>query len=218
MKNNIIIYTGITGGYDIPTDNFKKRNGYEYHMFFDKPTYVKSWECYIHKFQDDIRLTDQKKQRYLKTHPHMLFPENEIVVYIDANTTIDQKLYDYIEENKDYPVTFKKHPERDCIYDEIKECCLRGKEEREMCELVYNKYTYENYPKHNGLFENNIIISHPANPQVKEIFENWWKEIYWFSKRDQFSLNYVLWKYNLSDIVNVAVSDDFHPKIHIRQK
>jgi hypothetical protein len=38
-----------------------------------------------------------------------------------------------------------------------------------------------------------------------------------YSKRDQLSLNYVLWKYKLSGLVDEGISSDFPAKPHIRQ-
>jgi hypothetical protein len=216
--SNIIIYTCITGGYDIPTDNFQKREGYEYHLFTDDPNItVNCWDVYIPQFKNDVKLDNVKKQRFIKTHPHALFNECDTVVWVDANTTIDDKLYNYIEQHKDSLITFKKHPERNCIYDEIKEVCLRGKETQPVCMWLYDRYTEEQYPKHNGLYETNIVISHPNHPSVKFIFEHWWKEIMNYSKRDQLSLNYVLWKYKLSGLVDEGISSDFPAKPHIRQ-
>lgn len=127
MENKIAIFSCMTGGYDIPTDNFEKREGYDYYMFTNKPIRTASWWQKTLVFSDD-RLSDIKKSRFVKTHPMLVLPNYDIVVWIDANTTIDDKLYDYIERYKDNPVTFKKHPERDCIYEEIKMCCLLGKE------------------------------------------------------------------------------------------
>jgi hypothetical protein len=217
-ENSIAIYTCITGGYDIPTDNFEHKDGYNYFLFSDFPIKTNSWRNMLVTFNNASNLSNVKKQRFIKTHPFNVLKDYDIVVWVDANTDFNQKLYDYIENNKNSIITFKQHPNRDCIYDEIKECVLRGKEERKVGDNIRNKLISENYPKHNGLYETNIIISHVKDINVRRLFESWWHEIYHFSHRDQLSLNYIIWKYGFSDIITVSCSNDFKPKPHKKYK
>jgi hypothetical protein len=150
----------------------------------------------------------------IKTHPHWVLPDYDITVWIDANTSVDQKLYDYIEKYKDNDITFKKHPDRDCIYDELKEVVFWSKETQNNGQFLFNRYKKENYPEHNGLYETNIIISHPKNDKVQIIYDKWWEQIYEYSHRDQLSLNYILWKNKLKEFVRTSVTSDFPPKHH----
>lgn len=212
--NNILIYTCITGGYDTPTDNFVKKQGYDYILLSDQYIKTNSWKCLIPKFENMDHLDNVKKQRYIKTHPHELFSNYSIVIWIDANTTIDNRLYEYIENNLPFFITFKLHPLRHCLYDEINEVKVLGKDTAEICDKLYNRYKSEGVPEKNGLYETNIIISHPNNPTVQFIFNDWWKEIEINSKRDQLSLNYILWKNNLTDFPHPAISYNFTPKPH----
>jgi hypothetical protein len=168
----------------------------------------------IPRFREDLDLSDVKRQRMVKTHPNWVLPDYDITVWIDANTDVDQKLYDYIEKNKDNEITFKKHPDRDCIYDELKECVFWGKETVNNGQFLYNKYAGERFPKHFGLYETNIIISHPKVRNVIRLYDAWWKQIHDYSHRDQLSLNYIIWKNGLSKYITVAESKDFPPKFH----
>lgn len=214
--NRIAIYTCITGGYDIPTDGFEHKEGYDYLLFSEAPIQTKSWKNLIASFNSESNLTVVKKQRFIKTHPFDILKDYDIVVWIDGNTDVNEKLYKYVEENKDNIITFKKHPDRDCIYKEIKTVIKGRKEEREIGELVYNNLMREGYPVNNGLFETNIIILHPNNEDVKTLFNAWWREIEKFSKRDQLSLNYVIWKLHYENLVTVRETSDFKPKLHKR--
>ena len=214
MLNKILIYTCITGGYDTPTDNFSHKPGYDYILISDQYIKTHSWKCLIPKFENMDHLDNTKKQRYIKTHPHELFPEYNVVIWIDANTSINDILYDYIENNLEFDITFKKHQFRHCLYDEINEVKILGKDNPELCDNLYDRYKSEGVPENNGLYETNIIISHQNNPTVQTIFNEWWKEIEQNSKRDQLSLNYILWKYNLKEFPHTAVSYNFTPKQH----
>lgn len=214
-KNNIVIYTCVIGGYDIPTDGFPHKEGYDYVLISDIALQTKSWKCFIPQFDNSAKLNDVKKSRCIKTNPFFFFEKDyEISVFIDANTSIDENLYKYIEDNKDYPITFKKHNYRNCIYDEIREVCLRGKEEQNMCSWLFDRYKHEKYPEHNGLFETNIIIAHHNDTTVRKLYEEWWSEIYNYSKRDQLSLNYVIWKNKLTNFVHSAENKKLNPKPH----
>jgi hypothetical protein len=216
--NEIAIVTCITGGYDEPTDGFDNKDGFDYILLSEVPIPTKSWNNAIVKFGEGTNLSDCKKQRFIKTNIMDILSKYSVVVYIDANTDVNDKLYNYIEKYKDKPLTFKKHPDRDCIYDEIKECIRCGKESLEMGQYVYNFLKKEGYPEHNGLFETNIIVLQPGNERVKELFHNWSNEVLQRSKRDQFSINYVVWKLHMEDLITVSQTMDFKPKFHIRAK
>lgn len=214
MNNNVAIYTCITGGYDTPTDGFEHKDGYDYFLFSDAPIKTKSWENILLSFNSADNLSDVKKQRFVKTHPFEILKDYDIAVWIDANTDVSNKLYEYVDKNKDNFITFKIHPRRNCIYDEIKECITAKKETSEMGKIIKDKLKLDEYPEHNGLYETNIIISHPQNAEVKQLFSKWWEEIHKFSHRDQLSLNYVIWKNHLEKLVSAVNTSDFRPKKH----
>ena len=218
-KNKIAIYTCITGGYDTPTDNFMIKPGYDYILLSDQYIKTNCWKCFLPLFKNAEHLDNTKKQRFIKTHPHQIFLDKyDSVIWIDANTTIDERLYAYIESNLDYTITFKNHPFRHCIYDEIHEVDILGKDSHEICNYLHERYKAEGCTEKNGLYETNIIISHPQDKTVQTIFNKWWYEIEHNSKRDQLSLNYVLWKNNLQDFPHSVSTMEFIPKAHIRLK
>lgn len=211
--NNKVIYTCITGGYDVPTDNFIKKEGYNYILFSDVPIKTNCWKNVVVNFEG-VKLNNVKRQRWIKTHPHKMLSDYDVSVWIDSNTSIDDKLYKYIEENIVNVVTFKNHPNRDCIYDEIKEVVLSGKETQLMGSSLYDLYKSKGFPEHYGLFETNVIIRQHNNKRVKELMESWWNDIMVNSHRDQLSLNYVIWRDGYSDIIHTVSTKDFPPKFH----
>ena len=211
--NKIVIYTCITGDYEIPIDDFNKKDGYDYVLFSDAPIETNCWKNVVVNFEG-AELNNAKKQRWVKTHPHKLLGNYDLSVYVDANTSIDDKLYNYIKSNETYDITFKEHPSRDCIYDEIKEVVLRGKELQAVAEPIYNNYKSLGFPEHYGLYEANVIIRKHNNKSVIDLMEYWWSEILNNSHRDQLSLNYVIWKYGFDNIIHSVKTLDFPPKIH----
>ena len=215
-NSKILIYTGLIGDYDIPYDNFRHKEGYDYVLLSDVPIETKSWENRIVSFGNGENLSPIKKARYLKTHPHELFDNNyDFVVWVDANTFINDKLYKYINKYKDSVITFKEHNDRDCVYDEIMVCAAANKETPIMALKVYDKCARSGYPRKIGLFETNIIISHYTDSRVIELMDNWWNEIFHNSHRDQLSLNYVIWKNHYEDWISSAQTKDFPPRKHV---
>lgn len=215
-NDKILIYTGLIGDYDVPYDNFRHKEGYDYVLLSDVPIETKSWENRIVSFGNGENLSPIKKARYLKTHPHELFDKNyDFVVWVDANTFINDKLYKYINKYKDSVITFKEHNDRDCVYDEIMVCAAANKETPIMALKVYDKCARSGYPRKIGLFETNIIISHYTDSRVIELMDNWWNEIFHNSHRDQLSLNYVIWKNHYEDWISSAQTKDFPPRKHV---
>ena len=88
------------------------------------------------------------------------------------------------------------------------------KEDTKICEELYWRYKEEGVPENIGMYETNVIVSHPDDNIVQMIFNEWWKEIEHNSKRDQLSLTYVLWKNRLMRYPHSAVSYQFSPKPH----
>lgn len=122
-------------------------------------------------------------------------------IYIDGNVTISRDIrpiiYSLIESQK--KIALHKHSARDCIYDEGRIIWAQGRAKfKDILRQLWN-YKREGFPRHFGLFENNIIIRFHNDPTCKTVMETWWYE---FStnatKRDQLSFSYSLWKNNLS--------------------
>lgn len=212
-KNKNVIVTSLIGDYEKPTDGFEHMPGFDYILYTDKPIRLKSWKTIIVEFNSGKELSNTKKQRFIKTHLTEILNEYDLVCYVDANTIINETLYDYINKNKGNIVTFKKHI-RNCVYDEIDACIKAKKESKGICESVRKRLINENYPKNNGLFENNVIVLKPNNERLSRLMKLWWKEIYNYSKRDQLSLNYVIWKNHFEDIISVSQTSMFTPKKH----
>ena len=210
-----IIYTCITGGYDTPYDGFEKKKGYRYVLISDRPIQTQSWENIICKFDGKVNLTDVKKQRFVKLHPYKFLDKDTLTVWIDGNLPINDKLYDYIEKNRNHDITFKKHTCHKCIYQECDAVMRLGKDTIENVNRIKERYKKENVPYNLGMLETNIIIRKDKE-WVRNLMNVWWGEIRDNSHRDQLSIIYVLWKYNLKNKVHIAISKDFAPRPHTR--
>ncbi len=192
-----VVYTCITGKCDkFPPLLTKIDPETDYICFTDNKFLLKlrkfgEWRISSLKFS---RLDDTRNSRWHKTHPHVLFPDRDESIWIDGNIDI---LTDYIYNIKDFDkILIPKHFLRDDIYEEIN--ALRGssKEEQENLDKINHFLKEQGFPEHYGLNETNIIIR--SHLETAQIMEEWWEIIEKYSKRDQLSLSYVLWKNNIN--------------------
>lgn len=92
---------------------------------------------------------------------------------------------------------FIKHPDRNCVFEEIEACAVQGKDSRFNLESVRSRLIKAGYPQNNGLVSGGFIYRrHQA--QVKRLFRDWMRNITEFSRRDQLSFNYTCWLSELS--------------------
>jgi hypothetical protein len=54
-------------------------------------------------------------------------------------------------------------------------------------------YRKQGFPENYGLAANRIIIRRKSE-ELEKLMESWWEELNTFSRRDQLSLFYVIWK------------------------
>jgi hypothetical protein len=194
-KAKTVIYTAISGNYEKLKQHQYISKDFDYICFTDQK--IKNpgiWEIVPleKKILDLTRIA-----RYHKIFPHILLKKYDYSVWIDSNidvisNSLEKRIYQLIEKKE--KIASCIHFERDCIYQEAKACIDQQKDEPETILKEVDFLKKENYPKNNGLFETNIIFRKHNDPSIIKLMEDWWKMILNFSKRDQLSFNYVLWK------------------------
>ena len=193
-KKKNVIYTCITGGYDKIVEPTNISKEYDYICFTDNMSLTSNiWK--IKEIPNEIKTLDNTRiNRYIKTHPHLLFPEYETSIYIDGSIKIIGDIDKFIQtcELNNYNIVIPKHPDRICLYKEAK-VCRNWKDTAQNIDLQIQRYKSEGFPENYGLTQNNIIIRNHNNKECIKIMEDWWKEILNGSYRDQLSLMYVLW-------------------------
>lgn len=196
--NTKVIYTCLTGGYDDLLQPVVIDRDFDYICFSnDIPDkQIGAWQIRRIHFEtnDNSRLS-----RYPKILPHKVLAEYEYSVYVDANIQIvGQEFYDIINKRIEEGVMIAQvpHPFEDCVYEDIRFAFGVNKVDFKTSRKQYRHLKLEGYPKHNGLYENNLILRKHNDERVKNIMCDWWKEYISYSKRDQFSLVFVYWQHN----------------------
>ncbi len=135
------------------------------------------------------------QQRFMKiVIPDEIFDNYEYSAYVDCKRPIKIDFDECVKKLGDADFLTRKHPKRDCIYDEAKFCIdKKGKKGniRDIEKQIHD-YRIAGYPEHNGLyFTHWLFRRHTA--RVKWFCEHWWKQLERYSHRDQISLPYILW-------------------------
>lgn len=196
-SNSRVIYTCITGNYDELIQHNCTNLNYDYICFTDNDELLKqqkvgTWEIKPLFFD---KLDDTKNARWHKTHPHILFPNYEYSIWIDSNGNIlSDKIFNIAEKDLLIP----KHFSRNCIYDEALACIIGKKETLHNISAIVDILEENKMPKNYGLNETNILLRRHNVPQIIKLMDEWWSYIEKYTKRDQLSLSYVLWKNDIS--------------------
>lgn len=199
----IVCYTCCTGGYDSFLEHTTFNNEWDYVYFTDNKDLIAQKKIGMWNIKPlaYTKSTPVKQNRWHKTHPHVLFPEYKYSLYIDSNISIQtnrvfKKINDFITQG--VLIAIPRHPKRDCIY---KEAIKIKKEKIDHAKIVDKEMSIlrkAHYPENNGLYENNVIFRQHNEKNIKKAMDQWWKMIYHYSKRDQLSLNYIMWKNKIS--------------------
>ncbi len=138
------------------------------------------------------------QQRFMKiVIPDEIYDNYEYSAYVDCKRPAGIDFEDCVNQLKDESdFLTRKHPKRDCVYDEARFCIgkkgIKGKISD--LEKQIEHYKEEKYPEHNGLYYTNWIFRRHTT-RIQWFSDLWWNQLVEFSHRDQISLPYVLWKH-----------------------
>ena len=93
-----------------------------------------------------------------------------------------------------FDIYFFEHPDRNCIYSEVLAVIKYRKEKSGVAFKIQKRYKKLKFPSKYGLSENCMIVRKHNKKNCIILMEKWWEQIKKYSKRDQLSLSYVLWK------------------------
>lgn len=219
---NRAVYTCITGGYDILQQHEHIDFNWDYICFCDDPRLlalgaISVWEIRPLAFME---LDSVRNARWHKIHPQQILQDYEYSLWCDGNITIiDRRIFQRLEAlaATDTFLSIAKHPSRECIYDEIDACIAQQKDDpASMQALEKEVLKPAGYPKGYGLYATGIIFRKHTVPQCSTIMTEWWLLIKNFSRRDQLSCNFVLWKNQvcIPDLLEVPLTKSPYIKIH----
>ena len=202
-----VIYTVIVNDYDELRNPKVIDNDYDYICFTDNPKNTTTvWEMRL--IPSEVKGSYPKQlSAQIKICPHRFLKEYDESVYVDGNAEIEKSISELSKKiNSDnFWLSLKKHPSRNCIYDEVEACLKMGVISQKNHDETLHFLQNENCPKEYGLSETNIIFRKHNNPKCISLMEMWIGLFMESSERtrDQFYLSYCIWKNNVLKEINV---------------
>ena len=147
-------------------------------------------DCNIGNIKDFTR-----KNRYCKIKAHELFPEYRYSIYFDGSIKLKSDCI--LKKVNELPKTrimvySKNHFEN--IYMEAMRAGEHFRDNKEIISKQVEKYWLEGMPDNFGSFLCGVLIREHNNPICVKLMNEWWNEIERYSRKDQISFPYVLWK------------------------
>ena len=120
----------------------------------------------------------------------------EVSIWVDGNVDIKGNMSELIKNVliDDCSIYVPKHPQRGCLYDEVRPVISMKKDTAENVNPQIERYKKEGFPKGYGLLQSNILIRKHNNGDCIRLMEAWSNEVMNGSHRDQLSFNYCSWK------------------------
>ncbi len=187
--NKYVVFSAIIGEYDKILQPLVVDDRFDYIVFSDHLLEPNKgvWQVRRIEYNNPIQT---KIARYVKTHPEELLPEYDASLWLDANIRItDSHVYDKFFELIDQGVGVAgvKHPECDCVYDELFRI-LDYRYESESIVVKWGNYLKRRgYVKHAGLYETGLLFRIHTMPSIMLMDKLWWQYVEHYSKRDQVS-------------------------------
>ena len=190
-QKSVVVYTAIFGSKDMLRE-LTPEDGVRYVCFSDVARESESWEVVLVDFKT-LQATPRKTARWHKTHPHILFPDTNIVIWKDAHLDLVYPVKEYIRALGTNDIAFTEHSVRNCIYKEAEVCYKAKLDDPKTIQDQVAGYQKQRYPVNNGLVATGLTVYRNV-PRINNFCNIWWNEIDKKSVRDQLSCNFVLWK------------------------
>lgn len=164
----------------------------------------------------------RRLSREIKIFPFERIPGFDYYIYLDATITLNTSPRLLIEKYlSSYDIAVLKHPWRDCVYDEMRECLRLGITDWDLTHEQARYYRSTGYPEHNGLTENGVILR-KNNYRMQTFSEHWLRFYKRYAERDQFSFCFIAWLYKIqfnlisNNIRSKSETKEFNFKDHPR--
>ena len=189
---HLVIYTVLFGNYDSIKEPMYITPNCDYFIITDQKIKADSvWKKYpLEKFNVQIK-------EFSNLDPHLLFPEYNYSMFVDANLQIITDMRPVFRQLENKFIAIHNQPGRDCAYQEAVEIIVINKAPKNEVNKQMNSYKKERFPKHYGLFRTCVVVREHNNEKCIQLMDEWWKNIKMYTKRDQLSFTYALWKMKL---------------------
>jgi GT2 family glycosyltransferase len=187
---NLAVYTTIFGNYNdlkpVPAQTVKA----DYICITDNPNLkCQGWKTVVVDFpRRDLH--PRMRAKFFKLFPFECpeLAKKDISIYIDGSIQITANTFiEYMLKNLNSDILLFKHPDRNCIWDELEASRPLVKYKAELPAMISQLASYKNiYPRKGGLYACGVMVRKHTDA-VKRLMGSWWWEITKWSWQDQLS-------------------------------
>ena len=189
-----VVYTAIFNNYDWLKEPVVVSDGVDYICYTDSNK-VKSkvWKIEIVDLNGQSPSLVNRKIKLL--YPYSELSDYDYSLYIDGSMMIKKDVRSFLQKylSDDLVMMNFRHPQNDCLFEEIRTCLKRGNADPIMLRKQYDDYKNAGMPEHAGLSDNKIILRNHHSKLGKQLMEDWFYHVVNYSGRDQTCLSYVLY-------------------------
>ncbi len=194
------IYTAIVGNYDTIRQPLAVDERFDYYLFSNdiREDHIGVWKVRPIPYSNPIQT---KIARWVKTHPEELLPGYECSLWLDANIQVaSPDVYVRVVELMDagVPMASMWHHLRNSILEEALQVVSSNVEHETAVYRWITRLRREHYPFGNDLYETGVLFRNHRDPRTSQADRLWWDCIDRYSKRDQLSFGYALWRTNIA--------------------
>lgn len=145
-------------------------------------------------------LDPARASRRAKLAPHRHFPDADWSIWIDNKSRLRRdpgEVLAAVRAQSDAAFFAFPHFRRDCVYHELQTCWENGLDDYRVLKERERTYRTERMPAHSGLIEGHFIIRRHNDPALARFGDRWLEHVLRFSRRDQISFPYLVWKLGL---------------------
>lgn len=196
LKQKIAIYTCVTDHYDNLKNHKWLSDKCDYFVITDD----KSQETGLFQYLDIRQFLPEdikdytRQNRFCKINAHKIFPNYRYSIYADANVVFNRDLLYLIDELPKTRISVAARLLEDDLFAHAIRVINSRRDKPEVVREQLQSYWLQGMPSNYGAFWCNVLIREHNHPICKKIMEEWWEQIQSFSRRDQLSFPYVLWK------------------------
>lgn len=221
--SGLIVYSCVTGGKDRIREDMLPAKGVRYVMFTDSATEsdcYKGWE--IHPLSPLMfpGLDPARQAMWHRWHPHKLFPEGSLTLWLDANQRTKVDPAAYFERFNGDPL-FIRHPYRVDVYQEAEEHLRLGIDDPNRIRSQMNYYRTSGYAAGQGLVMTGFIgrrVPRASDRAMVGFFEETFAHVRRWSYRDQLCVPFTAWQFGvpLAMLPSMTEASLFEDEPHLR--
>jgi hypothetical protein len=201
-NTDLIVYTCSTRGYDYVVQMQRATPGLRFLLFTDDFSQCPAgWELRPLVSPPRLRV-GHDINRFHKIFAHHVLPDCRYSVYLDGNIGFhdDMELLVNRLRERNLALGAFKHPSIRTLAEEA-DACIKVKKfddyDRDKVTQQLSFYRSEGLDMNQLITANYLLVRDHGFSGLPEAMSLWWSQLFEFSKRDQMSLAYVLWKTEL---------------------